>query len=248
MAEIGRGELQGELIKALDIHPQSEINMADGEKFWDDVFSKEIPDAENNDVESGDNIENKHKSVENDTDSIKDFWQKVFSEPIEDEESLVGSDVTDTQEGLTPEEKDLIKQETGWSDEIVNAIRSMDEYRIYKEAGLVEGEVNGRKCLMKTDIDWEQKDAFGMTNRERVAEGYAPLDKDGRPIQLHHIGQHADSPLAELTFSEHRAGGNDKILHDKNKETEVHGEGNHWDNERKDYWKNRLTNGGGGNE
>ena len=61
---------------------------------------------------------------------------------------------------------------------------------------------------MRTDIDWDQKDQFGYINRDRVSEGYAPLDKSGKPIQLHHIGQHADSPLAELTFKEHRTGGN----------------------------------------
>lgn len=176
-------------------------------------------------------------------EKARKFWDDIFSEPVEEYE-------TDKikNEGLTQEEKYLVKNETGWSDEIVDAIRNMDEYEIYKEAGLVEGEVNGKKCLMRSDIDWNQKDQYGCTNRERVAEGYAPLDKTGKTIQLHHIGQHADSPLAELTFEEHRTGGNDTILHDKSKETEVHGVGNNWDNERKDYWKNRQLDGGETNE
>lgn len=142
---------------------------------------------------------------------------------------------------LTDEEKQRIKDETGWSDEIVDAIGSMEEYEIYKKAGLVEAEVDGKKCLVRTDINWDQVDEKGRTNRERVERGLSPLDESGKPIELHHIGQHADSPLAELTFEEHRCNGNDAILHNKGIETEVHGEGNTWNQERADHWKDRAT-------
>ncbi|WP_106625873.1 HNH/ENDO VII family nuclease [Selenomonas massiliensis] len=142
---------------------------------------------------------------------------------------------------LTDEEKQRIKDETGWSDEIVDAIGSMEEYEIYKKAGLVEAEVDGKKCLVRTDINWDQVDEKGRTNRERVERGLSPLDENGKPIELHHIGQHADSPLAELTFEEHRCNGNDTILHNKGVETEVHGEGSTWNQERADHWKDRAT-------
>lgn len=248
MDEIMLKELQNEVTKDHEILPKSEINMEDCDQFWSDIFENEITDKIEEvsapDVDSPEK-ENKLDSI---LDRVVDFWKDVFSGPIESDEEELEQETSENQdryEGLTQDEKDIIKKETGWSDEIIDAIRSMDEYRIYKEAGLVESEVNGKKCLIKTDIDWDQKDQFGYTNRERVAEGYAPLDKDGRPIQLHHIGQKPDSPLAELTFREHRCGGNDTILHDKKKETEVHGEGNNWDNERQEYWKNRLADGGG---
>ena len=187
----------------------------------------------------------------------EDSWKNIpfhsqeaaFTEPKKNSETNEGKesdkdDNTDTNEnkGLTDEQKEKIKAETGWSDEIINAIRSWEEYEIYKKAGLVEAEINGKKCLIRTDIDWDQKDDDGLTNRERVAMGLAPLDKNGKPIELHHIGQHADSPLAELTRDEHRGAGNDTILHDKTKTTEVHGEGNNWDKERTDYWKDRANN------
>ena len=168
-----------------------------------------------------------------------------------DESSEGSNDAQEnTHDGLTDEEKARVKEETGWSDEIIDAIGSWKEYQIYKNAGLVEAEIGGKKCLIRTDIDWDKKWETGKydedgnpkyeTNRERVAKGKAPLDENGNPIQLHHIGQHADSPLAELTFEEHRCNGNDTILHDKTKETETHGEGNTWDKERQDYWKNRA--------
>lgn len=242
MSEIELNELGNELEKEFDIRPKSDIDMADADAFWKEVFGSEIKIDENVIKYSEKFSELRKDAKISNFNSVKEFWKDTFSKMIDtkSEEDVIEN----SQEGLTQEEKDIIKKETGWSDEIIDAIHSMDEYKIYKEAGLVEGEVNGKKCLMRTDIDWDQKDQFGYTNRERVAEGYAPLDKNGSPIQLHHIGQHADSPLAELTFKEHRTGGNDKILHDKTKETEVHGEGNNWDSERKEYWENRQTDGG----
>ena len=167
----------------------------------------------------------------------ENFWDNIFADNSEGNDTRNG-------EGLSQEEKDIVKKETGWSDKIIDSIHSMDEYRIYKDANLSEGVVNGKECLIRSDIDLDQSDQYGTSNRERMSEGLAPLDKDGKPIQLHHIGQHKDSPLAELTFEEHRVGGNDKILHDKAKVSEIHGEGSNWDGERQSYLKNRGLDGG----
>lgn len=43
---------------------------------------------------------------------------------------------TPEQAGLTSEQKEQIKKETGWSDEIINHIENMDQYEIYKNADL----------------------------------------------------------------------------------------------------------------
>ena len=142
------------------------------------------------------------------------------------------------QNGLTQEQKDKIKEETGWSDEIIDAIGSMEEYQIYKDAGLVEAEIDGRKCLINPNIDMNQKDAFGRTNKERMEQGLAPLDKNGNPIELHHIGQKNDSPLAELTQEQHRSKENYSILHDTKKESEIDRKA--FDNERENHWKARA--------
>ncbi len=151
------------------------------------------------------------------------------------------------KEGLTDEEKAKIKEETGWSDEIIDHIKNMKQYEILKNAGLIEVEINGRKCLIKENIDLDYEDEDGITNRERMARGLAPLDsKTGKPIELHHLGQKADSPLVELTEEEHRTGEyedgkkNQSLWHDNTIGTEVHGEGNTWDQERKAYWKERA--------
>ena len=152
-------------------------------------------------------------------------------------------------EELTDEEKAKIKEETGWSDEIIDNIANMKQYEVLKNAGLKEVEINGRKCLIKENIDLDYADEDGITNRERMARGLAPLDsKTGKPLELHHLGQKADSPLVELTEEEHRTGEyedgkkNQSLWHDNTKETEVHGEGNNWDQERKAHWKERIEN------
>lgn len=155
-------------------------------------------------------------------------------------------------EELTEEEKAKIKEETGWSDEIIDNIKNMKQYEVLKNAGLIEVEINGRKCLIKENIDLDYTDEDGVSNRERIARGLAPLDsKTGKPLELHHLGQKADSPLVELTEEEHRTGEyedgkkNQSLWHDNTVETEVHGEGNNWDQERKAHWKARAENSKG---
>lgn len=95
------------------------------------------------------------------------------------------------------------------------------------------------KSVSRDDIDWNQKDAMGRTNKERAEQGLSPINKDGKIIELHHIGQHADSPLAELTQEEHRGKGNDSILHDKTKESEIDRQA--FGNERSSHWESRAN-------
>ena len=147
------------------------------------------------------------------------------------------------QSTLTDEEKTQIKEETGWSDEIIDAISSMDEYRIYKNAGLIEAKIGDKPALIRPDLDLDYVDPkTGLTNREIIEKGGSPIDaKTGEKIELHHIGQNADSPLAELTVSEHRQGGNDSILHDKAKPTWRNPETeSNYNTEKKEHWQIRL--------
>ena len=153
---------------------------------------------------------------------------------VKENYSKEANESPETRKELSDEEKQRIKEETGWSDEIIDAISSMEEYEIYKKADLEEKEINGKKCLVRKDIDLEQKDSMGRTNSERMEKGLPPLDKNGRPIELHHIGQKPNSPLAELTTSEHR----DIVLHDKKKESEI--DRDKFAEERSEHWKNRI--------
>lgn len=164
------------------------------------------------------------------------FSQKETANSIETNENKV------TKERLADEQKAKIKEVTSWSDKIMYAISSMEEYEIYKNAGLIEVEIGEKKCLIRNDINWEQKDAMGRTNKERAEQGLSPFNKDGKIIELHHIGQHAYSPLAELTLKEHRGKGNDTILHDKTKESEIDRQA--FAGQRSAHWEARVYEGG----
>lgn len=151
-------------------------------------------------------------------------------------------------EDIKPDVKQFKEKENEsieYSSDITDYVRSQAELDIYKNAGLTEIEINGRKCLVRDDIEWDKPvDDFGMTNAELVKEGYAPFDSEGRRIELHHIGQKDDSPLAELTFKEHRSSETYSILHDTSKESEI--DRAEFNNERKEHWKDiyEYNNGG----
>ncbi|WP_411382301.1 HNH/ENDO VII family nuclease [Pseudomonas sp. MPB26] len=138
---------------------------------------------------------------------------------------------------MSPETRERLKL-LGVPKEVLDAIGSEAEAKIYEGANLEPAEVNGKDALIRTDIDYDQKDYMGTTNLDRMKSGRAPLDANGKPIELHHIGQKQDSPLAELTSAEHRGNGNDNVLHNKQKESEINRED--FDKERKDYWKARA--------
>jgi hypothetical protein len=168
--------------------------------------------------------------------------QSLESLKIENKCAAESKETTQKEISLSDEEKQKIKDETGWSDEIIESIKSMKEYEIYKKAELQEVEINGRKCLVRSDIDWEQKDSMERTNKERAEAGLSPINKNGETIELHHIGQKNDGPLVELTPDEHRSKENHSVLHDTTKESEI--DRNEFSNERSEHWKSRANEGG----
>lgn len=140
--------------------------------------------------------------------------------------------------------KKSVSETTGWSDKIMDFIGSIEEAKVYIEAKLDEVEINGQKCLIKNDISLKQEDEDGISNKDRMERGRPPITRSGEEVELHHIGQKRNSPLAELTTNEHRGIGNDTILHDKNKESEI--DRYEFAKERREHWKNRLESMNGG--
>ena len=53
---------------------------------------------------------------------------------------------------IDTKQQEQVRNETGWPDEIIDYIEDMEQYEVYKNAGLHYGVVNGRPCLVK-DID-----------------------------------------------------------------------------------------------
>ena len=145
--------------------------------------------------------------------------------------------------GLTEDQKLQIKEETGWSDEIIDAIESMEQYEIYKNADLHEAEINGRKCLLKDiDLDYVDPDT-GMTNRELMEKGRSPIDaKTGEKIELHHMGQNFDGPFVELAENSEHGDGNHKVLHGKMEDSWRNNpeQKNQYQTEKRNHWKSRA--------
>jgi len=135
-------------------------------------------------------------------------------------------------------EKNRINKQSGYGSDVNQYITTIKELDVYQNEKLEEAKVNDRIVLQDNRIDLNRKDAKDRTNLERMQKGLAPLDEDGRPYNLHHIGQKSDSPLAELKDGVHKE--KDVILHDKTISTEVHGGNINWDSERANHWKQRA--------
>lgn len=129
-------------------------------------------------------------------------------------------------------------KEQDWPDEIIEKIGSQEELAIYRDADVSPDMVNDKAALTKNHIDLDRTDDFGRTNLQRMEQGLAPLDEQGRPLELHHLGQGKDAPLVELTPTEHRGQGNDTILHDKSKESEIDRKA--FQKERAEHWQARA--------
>ena len=128
-----------------------------------------------------------------------------------------------TKSGLTMNEAAVIQAESNLPVDVISQLHSMDEYRVYKSAGLKPVMVNGKIALLQ-DIDLnyvsQLPDGTKVTNLMRMREGYAPIDPaTEKAYQLHHIGQKADGTLAVLTEGQHQ--GNSAILNIAGKESEI---------------------------
>lgn len=225
-----------------------------GEVKENDKTTEEIDSPFEHEVDSkySDYFNGKHASNEidetddvselpEDMDDIEYELDKKYNEYI-DEGSKDTENIEDKHGELSDTDRAELKQETGWSDEVVDSIDTSEQAEIYKNADLHEDNINGRECLVK-EIDYDYVDEkTGMTNRELMAKGRSPYDaKSGEKIELHHMGQEYDAPFAELTENSEHGDGNHSILHPKtegswrNDETlEVQ-----YNKEKREHWKTR---------
>ena len=143
-----------------------------------------------------------------------------------------------TMSGLTMNEAAAIQMDSGYPLSVIKEFHSIEEYNVYREAGLEPYMIGNRTALIR-DIDWEYKDPFGRTNLERIAAGENPLDPTGIPYEVHHVGQKNDSIFAILTQAEHRGEGNFRILHENLRSSVV--DHSKFANEKVQFWKNLFT-------
>lgn len=129
-----------------------------------------------------------------------------------------------TKNGLTMNQAARVQKESKWPAGVIAKLKSVDEYKLYENAGLYSTKLNG-KTILSRDIDIKAKfkkaDGSFETNLQRMMGGRAPLDSTGKPYELHHVNQENDGVLAILTRKEHRGKGNSGILHDSGKSSEI---------------------------
>ena len=153
-----------------------------------------------------------------------------------------------TKSGLTMNEAALIQADSELPINIISQMHSLDEYMVYKKAGLKPVMVNGKTSLLQEiDLNYVSRlpDGTKVTNLVRMQNGYPPIDPaTGKAYQLHHIGQKADATLAVLTEEQHQ--GNSAILNICGKKSEI--VRSEFATTRKEFWKyvgNYVFNNGG---
>ncbi len=129
-----------------------------------------------------------------------------------------------------------IQRESKYPLDVIRNIKSMDEYSVYKSAGL-EAKAVGNKAALVQEIDLSRVDEKGMTNLQRMEKGKPPLDADGKAYELHHLNQENEGTLAVLTQEQHRGKGLFNVLHDKWTDGAV-GHGADWAKTKKEFWQN----------
>ena len=105
-------------------------------------------------------------------------------------------------------------------------------------------EFKGTRVYQRNDlIDPSVADRLGRTNVQRMQQGLAPIGPDGNPLNLHHMIQRPDGPVAELTQSFHQA--NSRVIH-INPNTVPSGiDRSAFGSWRQSYWRSRVCDFGG---
>ena len=126
-----------------------------------------------------------------------------------------------TTNGLTMNQVAAIQKESGYPLDVIKGFKTMDQYNICKEAGLVPRMVDGKMALVRS-IDLNYVSDSGLTNLQLMQSGKAAIDPaTNLPYELHHIGQNMDSTLAILSKAEHMQGGNNLIWHVLGEESKI---------------------------
>ena len=130
--------------------------------------------------------------------SLKEPLETTVREsPIESQNELIRNN---SLESLTAQVEEMcagqIIESSHYSETVTKSIRTPEELNLYTGWDLKESVVGDKTALTSKEINPDQLDGMGRTNKERVERGMAPLDSNGESYNLHHIGQSKDSPLA----------------------------------------------------
>ncbi|KOV76105.1 hypothetical protein ADL01_16825 [Streptomyces sp. NRRL WC-3618] len=107
---------------------------------------------------------------------------------------------------------------------------------------------NGQRMYQRDDLVnpdyFSPADKYGRSNLKRMQQGLAPMGPDGKPLNLHHMLQTQDGPIAEVTHSMHF--GNYNQLHWKAGTKIPSGiDRDAFNSWKSQYWKDRAAGFGG---
>ncbi|KKZ17260.1 hypothetical protein AAY84_16435 [Serratia marcescens] len=124
------------------------------------------------------------------------------------------------------------------SDEVSSAKYFGQERKYWSDEPI---QFNGNKVYQRNDLfDPHYVDPkSGKTNIQLMDAGRAPIGTDGKPVNLHHMLQRQDGPIAEATQSFYKE--NHGVIHisDNSIPSGINrAEFNKW---RSDYWKERAA-------
>jgi RHS repeat-associated protein len=101
-------------------------------------------------------------------------------------------------------------------------------------------EFNGNKVYQRDDLfDPNYVDTKGRTNIERMQKRLAPIGKDGDSVNLHHMTQRQDGPIAEVAQSFHQQ--NKAVIHVNPNIIPSGIDRKQFNKWRSNYWKNRAN-------
>ena len=83
-------------------------------------------------------------------------------------------------------------------------------------------------------------DKQGRTNVQRMEQGLAPIGRDGKSVNIHHIDQTNSGPVMEITATEHQQ--NYSNLHTNIGQEPSQIDRNAFSSWRKEYWQWRSKN------
>ena len=137
---------------------------------------------------------------------------------------------------ITIQEAAAIQMQTGYPTEVISQFHSVEEFKVFQEAGLKAQMINGKLALVRKDIDlYNIVDERGRNNLARMQEVLSPIGIDDAgnvfKYELHHIGQESDATLAILTTNEHDI----PVLHGFKDVSEI--DRKSFDVVRKHFWK-----------
>lgn len=97
----------------------------------------------------------------------------------------------------------------------------------------------GKTVIMNSDLfDPDLVDGRKRTNVQRMEQGLAPIGRDGKSVQLHHIDQTDDGPVMEITATDHQR--NYSILHANTGQFPSKIDRKSFNAWRKMFWKERV--------